>query len=52
MSQEAVRLAKAENDKVTQFKYRLAYCLTKRRLGDYNNALADLDSLFEELIVE
>ena len=26
--------------------------MTKRRFGDYNDALADLDGLFEELMAE
>lgn len=34
------------------YKYRLARCLTKRRLGDYQEAIADLDTLFDELIAE
>lgn len=34
------------------YKYRLARCLTKRRLGDYQEAIADLDTLFEQLIAE
>lgn len=44
-------LAKMEkSDNYIYLKYRLAHCLTKRRLGDYIDALADLDKLFEELI--
>lgn len=35
-----------------KFKYRLAKCLTKRRMGDYTEALANLDTLFDELIEE
>ena len=44
-------LAKMEkSDNYIYLKYRLTHCLTKRRLGDYIDALADLDKLFEELI--
>ena len=52
-SELATVLAKMEKQaKLTQFKYRIAHCLTKRRLGDYLEALKDLDVLFDEIIEE
>ena len=52
-SELATVLAKMEKKaKVTQFKFRITHCLTKRRLGDYLDALKDLDALFDEIIEE
>ena len=52
-SELATVLAKMEKQaKLIQFKYRIAHCLTKRRLGDYLEALKDLDVLFDEIIEE
>jgi len=46
-------LAKMDKgSKLIKFKYRLGHCLTKRRMGDYLEALKDLDTLFDELIAE
>ena len=46
-------LAKMQKDDVLlQFKYRLAHCLTKRRMGDFLQALSELDTLLDELIAE
>ena len=49
-AESAVVLAKLDEDKDLQFKYRLAHCLTKRRMGEYLHAQLDLDQLFGELI--
>ena len=53
-SEAASVMAKMDKsgDIFLQFKFRLAHCLTKRRLGDYLEALADINKLFEETIVE
>ena len=49
----ATMLASMDKSSVSlKFKYRLAKCLTKRRMGDYTEALANLDTLFDELIEE
>ena len=53
-SEAASMLAKMDNkdNPIIHFKYRLAHCLTKRRLGDYLEALSDVNQLFEEVITE
>ena len=41
-----------KESRLIEFKYRLGHCLTKRRMGDYLEALKDLDMLFDELIAD
>ena len=49
----AVVIAKVDkSDPSLAFKYRLADCLTKRRLGDFIKALENADALLDEVLSE
>lgn len=52
-SELATVLAKLDRSAILiQYKYRLASCLTKRRLGDYFEAMKGVNALFDEIVAE